>query len=131
MTPEKTLICLGCSFEMADSTAKSGQKYPRKCFNCGRTALENKRLAERIKRRAATAQCNAARTLSLFNKPPEKPDTEARNHFVCLATAAFFQGVTTHAGHAGFRGKAQQFIELSIGAAEQLRDALIRKGYLK
>jgi len=131
MTTKKTLICLGCSFEMADSTAKPGQKYPSKCFNCGRTALENKRHAEKIKRRADRAQRNTARTLSLFDKPPVKPYIEARNRFVCLATAAFFQGVTTHAGHAGFRGKAQQFVELSIGAAEQLRDALVRKGYLR
>ena len=39
-----TVVCLGCSAEWIDPSKRPGQKYAKRCRNCGRTNLDNQRL---------------------------------------------------------------------------------------
>jgi hypothetical protein len=43
----QTVVCLGCSFESIEPDKKPGQKYPKRCPNCGRFAADNQRQAAR------------------------------------------------------------------------------------
>ncbi len=44
-----TVICLGCNAEWIDPSKKPGQKYAKRCKNCGRTSEQNQRIARRRK----------------------------------------------------------------------------------
>jgi hypothetical protein len=39
-----TVVCLGCNAEWIDPSKRPGQKYAKRCQNCGRTNLDNQRL---------------------------------------------------------------------------------------
>lgn len=42
-----TVICLGCNAEWIDPDKKPGQKYAKRCKNCGRTSEQNQRIARK------------------------------------------------------------------------------------
>ena len=46
---KNTVVCLGCNAEWIESDKKPNQKYPKHCKNCGRTNVENQRLARKQK----------------------------------------------------------------------------------
>lgn len=49
---KQSVVCLGCSFESIEPNKRPGQKYPKRCFNCGRFAIDSQKQAARDARRA-------------------------------------------------------------------------------
>jgi hypothetical protein len=67
-----TVVCLGCNAEWVDPEKKPGQKYAKRCQNCGRTNLDNQRLAKKAKgRRSSEHMYNALKLVQVLHDKPE------------------------------------------------------------
>jgi hypothetical protein len=50
---KQTVICYGCSSEWIDLDKRPNQKYAKKCRNCGRTNLDNQKLAKNLTKKSS------------------------------------------------------------------------------